>query len=62
VDLTEEDCVAFIDKQVSAGWEGSYDMVFKDVTIDGVECRAMLQFVQYYDGQGDFILEAWKQQ
>jgi hypothetical protein len=62
VDLTEEDCVAFIDKQVSAGWEGSYDMVFKDVTIDGVECQAMLQFVQYYDGQGDFILEAWKQQ
>ncbi|NLK65621.1 MAG: hypothetical protein GX289_11090 [Tissierellia bacterium] len=62
VDLTEEDCVAFIEKQLSNGWEGGYDMIFKDVTIDGVDCELMLQFVQYYDGQGDFLLEAWKKQ
>jgi uncharacterized protein (DUF3820 family) len=60
VDLTEEDCIAFIEKQLPNGWEGSYDMVFKDVTIDGVACELMLQFVQYYDGEGDFLLEAWK--
>lgn len=62
VDLTEEDCIAFIEKQIPNGWEGSYDMIFKDVTIDGVVCELMLQFVQYYDGEGDFLLEAWKKQ
>lgn len=62
-DLTEEDCVAFMEKQIPSGWEGSsYDMISKEVTIDGVVCELMLQFVQYYDGEGDFNLEAWKKQ
>lgn len=61
VDLTEEDCIAFMEKQMPNGWEGSSnDMISKEVTIDGVVCDLMLQFVQYYDGEGDFNLEAWK--
>ncbi len=60
VDLTEDDCYEYIARHSDNGWRESGDMAFKDVTIDGVECELMLQFVQYYDGQADFLLEAWK--
>lgn len=59
VDLTEEDCYAYIQKLVDNGWSGGYDMVSKEVSIDGVLCNLTFQFVQYYDGQGDFNLAAW---
>ncbi len=61
VDVTEEDCQAFVQKQVANGWEDAGGgMATKEVTFDGVTCDLMFQFVQFYDGQGDFTLEAWK--
>ncbi|AGA67764.1 hypothetical protein Desdi_0210 [Desulfitobacterium dichloroeliminans LMG P-21439] len=59
VDLTEEDCLAYVQKQVDNGWEGGGDMATKEINIEGVTCDLMLQFVQFYDGQADFRLEAW---
>jgi len=60
IDLTEEDCYEYISRHSDNGWRESGDMAFKDVTIDGVECELMLQFVQYYDGVADFLIEGWK--
>lgn len=60
VDLTEEDCLAYVQKLADNGWSGGYDMVTKEMQFDGVTCDLMLQFVQFYDGQADFLLEAWK--
>jgi len=58
IDLTSEDCHAYIQKLVDSGWSGGDDMVFKDVVIDGVTCEVMLQFVQFGDGGADFLVDA----
>lgn len=60
VDLTEEDCYAYIQKQAENGWDVSYDMATKVIDFEGVTCTLSLQFVQFYDGQADFNLDAWK--
>ncbi|HCX62727.1 MAG TPA: hypothetical protein DHU59_09850 [Clostridiales bacterium] len=60
IDLSEEDCYEYIARHSDNGWRESGDMAFKDVTIDGIECELMLQFVQYYDGVADFLIEAWR--
>lgn len=61
VDVTEEECKAFVQKQVANGWQDAGDgMATKEMAFDGVTCDLMFQFVQFYDGQGDFLVEAWK--
>jgi len=62
VDLTEEDCFAYVQKLADNGWSGGYDMVTKEMQFEGVTCDLMLQFVQFYDGEADFRLEAWAKQ
>jgi len=60
-DLTEEDCAAFIQKQVAGGWEDVGDnMARKEIIFEGVLCELYLQFVQFFNGQGDFSLDAWR--
>jgi hypothetical protein len=58
IDITEEECYAFVQKQIDNGWDGGYDMASKEMVFDGVACDLMFQFVQYYDGQGDFFCSA----
>lgn len=61
VDVTEEDCYALVQKQIANGWEDAGgDMATKIIDFDGVTCELVFQFVQFYDGQGDFLLEAYK--